>query len=745
MNFRSAFPVAWHAAGPLALVVAATALMSCCAPARASDRAAVISREKARLASDFAAAPTARPGVEGPLAREYYRRLAAYLPRINANLRDWQAEPGAKFHKRDGFHEHDVRQNATVAFGLAVYAAYAPDPSKPVVRKAREDARALVRYLSVTHRANFLATGGGAPWGDHWQSALWAAQAGDAAWHVWNILDDETRVMAARMIEHEADRFNERPPDNGEWGDTKAEENAWNSQIMSLACSMFPRHPRAKLWRERAIVYMMNSFSTRADHSDSTIVDGRRVRDWVTTVCIHDDYTLENHRRVHPDYMGTISLLLRNAQFYRLGGQQCPDAAYHHVEDCFAVLQALTAANGSYFYINGQDWWPHRHDGPLFVGGLMSAVRKNAAGAFMERSALDMFRKMHSRFKDGSAYHAKEYNYPNVEEEMIARYGDLYIAHRLFGEGPHPVSRAEFARANSGYRLFETGGFVIHRTPASFSSFAWVNGATGLIYPSDDTWFTSPDTRSLTGTVKAGDVKDTAPQLLERSVSPLSPSAAGDRKKGFAFVGRFKRLDGKARQDAAMIALPDGVVLYIERWTALDALDVSELATGSVTFLNENARPISPNFRQFRTVNGSIRVTGESGEPPKRSVWDTLWAMIDNRLVVVREVGGPMAFDERHSYANSRLDQTLSPIYRKAIGPVRSGQVFSEGAAAYLPNPPSADDLALDVQRSRYGLVAVRFGKTVAAVSFGSDQAEFRAFGRTWRLSPLQSRVETLK
>ncbi len=739
---RRSISVMLRTAAILACVAAMPAASALAAPDSSPARALAIAAQMPRLQSDFAAAPLAAPEKEGPLARECYRRIEAYLPYINANLKNWDAEPGARYHKRDGAHELDVRQNATVALGLAVYAAYSRDQNKPAVRQALADAKALVRYLSVTHKANFLPTGGGAPWGGHWQSAHWTASAGNAAWHIWDNLDDETRLMAARMIEHEADRFNQRPPDDGEWADTKAEENGWNSQIMSLACSMFPRHPRAALWRERAIVYMMNSFSTRADHSDDTIVDGRRVRDWVTTVCIHDDYTLENHRRVHPDYMGTISLVLRNALFFRLAGQPVPGAACHHVKDCFTVLQQLTSPDGAYFYVNGQDWWPHRHDGPLIVGGLMATVLADPAGAFMEARALDSFRKMHSRFKDGRACNPNEYNYANVEEEMIARYGELYLAHRLHGNGPRPLSLSAFSEANAGSRLFDAGGFVIHRSPDSFCSFAWVNGAMGLIYPGGDTWFTSPDTRSMTGSISAAGAKDTAPQLIEKSVR-LLPGKDGKKTQGFAFAGRFNRLEGKARQDLAYIALPGGTALYIEQWMALQDLSVSSVTTGSFAVMNENASPIVPNRRAFRTASGSITVKGESDDPAKRQVWETPWVTIDGRLAVITEAGARMAFDERHKYERSRLDQMLSPIFREGVGAKKAGEVFASGAAAFVPNPKRFKGTALEVRRQAGGVVAVRFGGGVAIVNFGAQSAAVDAFGVRARLSPLEILIES--
>src|SRR5262249_32914145 len=153
--------------------------------------------------------------------------------------------------KSQGADEPILRPSTDVALSLAVLAVFGDfDATSAGITRAevRAHALALTKYIALTHTANSLAAGDGEAWGDHWQSALWTARVGTGAWLLWNDLPDETKVMVARMIIHEADRFNTRPPDNGEMGDTKAEENAWNSEVITLAGCMFPQHPNSTLW-----------------------------------------------------------------------------------------------------------------------------------------------------------------------------------------------------------------------------------------------------------------------------------------------------------------------------------------------------------------------------------------------------------------------------------------------------------------------------------------------------------------
>ena len=42
----------------------------------------------------------------------------------------------------------------------------------------------------------------------------------------------------------------------------------------------------------------------------------------------------------------------------------------------------------------------------------------------------------------------------------MARYAELYLAHRQFGDGPAPVTTGAFLRMQSGAHIFDAGGFV---------------------------------------------------------------------------------------------------------------------------------------------------------------------------------------------------------------------------------------------------------------------------------------------
>jgi hypothetical protein len=707
-----------------------------------AERAAALRRQLAadagKLDQEYRA-QTRRPlGPPTPLARECYRRLLRYVRYTQPRLRDWPAAPGCRYHKRDGHREHDVRQNATVALGYAALllgdydAEIAGVPREQIER----DLLGLLRYIAITHKANLLPTGDGRPWGDQWQSALWAHWAGRAAWLAWDRLDDETRLMFARLIEHEADRFNTRAPDSGEWRDTKAEENAWNAMLIALAACMFPDHPHAELWEERAIVYLVNSYARKSDLEETATVDGKPVKERVSAVTVHPDFTLENHGRVHPDYLGCFGLMLRSAPLYHAAGREPPEALFYNVPGAWDVLKHLTAMNGSYFYVNGQDWWPHRHGSPLTVSALTSVLLDDPDSAFLERQTLDFLGRMHARFEDGRAWDRREFNYANAEEEMVARYAELYLLHRLLGDGPAPHTREQFLGSVCGVRTFDIGGFVTHRTPAKFVSFAWVNGAMGLVWPGDDTWFTSPSERGLVGRIRCTGLKDTRPKVLAKTIN------AGENS--FSLAARIARCEGAIEQGLALFSLADGSVIVREHLVAAKDVTVKEIATGTFPILNEDAPGIARNQRSVYHEDGTIEIPGTSEESRGLTPFRSRWANVDDRFGVVTN-WPDKAWRDRRAYQHSRLEEELIANHRAWPEGERfgAGQTIADLTAIIVPGRSATETAALRFTGFGDGAArALRLGSTVVLSNLGPDGVTLQVReGHDFALDPLETAI----
>jgi hypothetical protein len=157
------------------------------------------------------------------------------------------------------------------------------------------------------------------------------ATTGWGAWLLWHRLSEDIQQDVARMVIHEADRFLGSPAPHNESLDSKAEENAWNSQILVLAQCMFPDHPNHSAWAEKAKEYMITAYAAPQDVGSERIVDGKPLKEWVRGPNVHEDYTLENHGFIHPDYLTAYDLQVSNTFVYRLSGVPLPEAPLFNI------------------------------------------------------------------------------------------------------------------------------------------------------------------------------------------------------------------------------------------------------------------------------------------------------------------------------------------------------------------------------------------------------------------------------
>ena len=99
-----------------------------------------------------------------------------------------------------------------------------------------------------THKANkFKITSDNKYWGsvsnaDHvWESSLWATSLAYASYFLNEELDESQKTYIYNMIKAECNYELERSIPTGYNGDTKAEENGWETNILSCALGLYPR------------------------------------------------------------------------------------------------------------------------------------------------------------------------------------------------------------------------------------------------------------------------------------------------------------------------------------------------------------------------------------------------------------------------------------------------------------------------------------------------------------------------
>ena len=554
----------------------------------------------------------------GPLAQRALALTRRELVAIHNDLKPWAKDPRAKL-LTDGRHtEHGIRPNTQVLLACAVVARWGATAEERA--GALADLVALLRFVAPTHSQGTLLANDGGKWQAQWQSALWAFQAGQAAWLVWDRLDAELQELVAHLVSAEADRFLKASPPCQIKNDTKAEENAWNSLAPALAANLFPRHPRAPAWRVAAQRWQLSSFLTEDDTQSDRRVDGRPLRGYRLGANIHPDYTLENHDRVHPSYMACIGLLLGQDICYRWAGQPPPEALRFNAAPIYDHLKFLTHPDGRSHFPNGQDWELHRVSPALHAE--MNVLCGDAEAARLERAALDTCERMQARSPDGRSLLPGEYFFPSLPGMYAHAYAATFLLHLTLGEGVAPVSAAEFERRLAGVRYFQHGAFLAQRTPAGFTSFSWGRLVMGQAIPFDADLLGSPLEHSFVGHIAAGQ----AAGLVVEAVNAVT------NRDHYAVSALLGRAGGAVAQQLVFASLPEGRVLYVERVTARRAVTLTHYETGLLGVLNEPEWVHQGGPRRVKFAGGEWLVDGRRAAAARTlpGPWlnlDNLWGL----------------------------------------------------------------------------------------------------------------------
>ncbi|MET9618415.1 hypothetical protein [Kitasatospora indigofera] len=395
-------------------------------------------------------------------------------------VKNYDAQAGA-YLDFGGTGENNIRPSAAETVGLAVSLKLGvyqtgnnsnPSPSTDVA-KARTVR--LISSLADRHVAN---TAGG--WGNGWQTAHWAAMAGLAGWLMWDDLTPTDRELVRKMVESEANRFNTYTVPyyrtaTGTFvtpGDTKAEENAWNAQILQVATAMMPDHPNYATWMRKSIELEVSASARPQDLTNSTVVNGKAVSSWIKGSNVNSDGTVVNHSIVHPDYMESIAFNATSGLTYSLAHKPTPQAAVFNADVVYDGLVDLnfTAGQNPYsadptmthtnatpggtiykdgtsdiYYPNGNDWGLQRRMQfatlDVFADAFGFDDLASQKGAYWEPFHAQKVLDMQNRFADGHTYTGNYYDansedtYAGREEWVAHHAGWAYLARWLKHQG----------------------------------------------------------------------------------------------------------------------------------------------------------------------------------------------------------------------------------------------------------------------------------------------------------------------
>lgn len=610
------------------------------------DRAARAAEQNADVLPIKALRPMRNDAFDG-VPQRIYRAAERQARHLLALVRPWSADPSLKLLTASASGEHMIRPNTSAIEGFAFLYRFGPYDEKTVgvSRQAllTETIIPMMRYCTATHVSGGRPTDDGKCWGNAWQSAYWAYMLGRAAWWLWDDLPDDLRQSVRKVVLHEADRFLRAVPPHQLAYDTKAEENAWNALIFHAAMLIVPGDPRYPRWAEGFQRWTLSSFLRPADAKSQAVIDGRTVAEQFTGANIFDDFTLENHGFVHPDYMTCFGLTLSAQADFVLSGRKPPEALLYNVRDIYENLKWFHLPDGGFVYPSGQDWELFRNPNWL-ASHLELAVYAGDRDAWgFALQSLRTLEKMQARNASGAVFAPDEWYFASMQHSQFRSLAQAWL---VLQTADPDLPRPSTPRPLFGVRQWESGKILIHRTPRAIHSLSWGAVVMAQLVAMDDDRLVSPDQRNGIGhVVLQGQNKPLPVKLHSANVELLPPPAAArqagalaDDLPGQSAAGGFRavlEVDHGTHVRAKLLveSRADGSLLLSEELTALVDAPLAECSTGLIGILN------NPNWvyeRGRRTVRFDGRETEVAALGATRiGPSPTTKIAIDGRLEIV--------------------------------------------------------------------------------------------------------------
>lgn len=372
---------------------------------------------------------------------------------------------------------------------------------------ARDRALAALRFNLDSHLSGSGFCTDGARWGHTWISALGVERMMHGVDLLRPFFTEQDEAALRRMLTSEASWLltdYQRGPHKGitgtRWnseGGNDPESNIWNGALLWRAAVMYPDHPSAEAWRERAHAFLLNGVSVVADAANEAIVAGKPVRERHVGPNFFDHYALDHHGYLNVGYM---VICVSNAAMLhfdlKAAGLPRPESLDHRQAELWDVVRRMIFADGRLARIGGDTRVRYAYCQDYLLPSLLYAADRlgdtHAAGLVAEQ--LRWVGTEAADAGDGGFYskrlaalrRASPYYYTRLESDRACALGMVAAYAPLTRELAKPANTFE-ASVSGGWCEPEHGA-ALHRSETRFASFAWrANGlAQGLCLPPSD-------------------------------------------------------------------------------------------------------------------------------------------------------------------------------------------------------------------------------------------------------------------
>ncbi len=648
---------------------------------------------------------------EQEMMQDLLKMLARFGQYMQNDFYDCQApnskgEPCGYFNGESSgqANEAGVRTNADLSMLCAFLVKYAKPtgielPQGVTWERIEEMARKSLVFAYSTHKANKLKVcAGNTPyWGSTsnsdyvWESSLWAMSVAYSAFFQWDQLSEQQHTYIYNVLKAECNYELQRTIPTGYAGDTKAEENGWEVDVLAAALGLFPNDPLAEKWFLRLREFAINSYSHYSDATNNHVIDPHY--DDVTVASLfkgnnlYPDYTLQNHNLFHTSYQNVVMQELGEAAlalqiFQGNNAKWKTNALMHNNQEVMdSVLNWLALSDGELAMPNGNDWSLFLYD-QITSYATQACFQRDANALMLENLAYKYIKARQQTTADGSWLLR-----PDVSARRMGVEGHrvmmTYLMHLHNSTADLTPTRWEdFRTRYAEAKILPNQNIVRAFTTDRFTTFSW---STGL--KSYTGYFASntPDKNKIIVPYRANNTgnligwytvsgKGTNAEPVVAGIYELNGSA-------YTMNGELNTNDKALNNRFALYSTPGNALIYLDDVQANTAATITGEYGGMLAISTDEL------MKQQRTLyydaNGSIKHRQTDGN--QMLTFNSQWSNIDNEIGIVGHNNKATAFGQRGAN-NSIFTSKLYPMYSVTQRSVKSGETVDRRNLIYYNN-----------------------------------------------------------
>lgn len=606
--------------------------------------------------------------------------------------------------------EQGVRPNADLSMVCAFLVKYGKDKVTLPAGVTWDDLETLARKSLVfaysTHKANRLKVcSNNGYWGstsnsDHvWESSLWAMSVAYSAFFQWDKLSDAQKGYIKAMLVAECNYELQRSIPTGYAGDTKAEENGWETNILAATLGLFPDHALASKWFERLREFAINCYSHVDDQTDRTVIDPEydqtTVADLYKGKNLYDDYTLQNHNLFHTSYqnvvmqeLGESALALKMFQTVLHGQEKWKTNALMHNNQAVMdeVLNWLALADGELAMPNGNDWSLFLYD-QITSYSTMACFLRDPNALMLENLAYKYIKARQSTTTDGSWLLRADVGARRMGVEAHRVMMTWLMHEYLSTKEVTPTRWDDFNERYAEAKILKSQNIVRAATADRFTCFSWSSGLssyTGYIAANN------PDKNKIVVPYRANNTGNFLGwYTVSGKGTNATPVVSGIyelRGNAWTMNGELNTNDASLNNRFALYSTPGNAVIYLDYVRGNSAGTLTKEQGGLMAIsTDEFTKDVRTLYTAEADEAGETSIVHKQLDGTKFTTFEADWINIDNQVGILSQSDKLMAFGDRANN-NSIMTSKIYPSYSATSRSFKQGDVVDRRNIVYYSN-----------------------------------------------------------